>query len=162
MNKITTEEIAIEWSIQRFDQLTASQLYSIMQLRVDVFIVEQTCVYRELDGLDILPNTVHILGYSQDCLVAYARAMAPEDALPVKIGRVVIHLDYRRFGLAREMMNLLLSDLRTKWPNADLFLSAQTQVAGFYRSLGFQQISAEYVEDGIPHIDMKSECKDDT
>lgn len=151
-----TEEIDNPlWHVHRFDALSNRQIYEMMKLRVDVFVVEQACIYPEVDEKDILPNTLHLLGYRKDVLVAYARIIAPVDEnASVTIGRVVTHSAYRGRGIARELMDRAMKASLSAWPTAAIGLSAQTQVRGFYESLGFNTVSEEYVEDGIPHIDM--------
>ena len=148
----------VSWTICHFDQLGLQQLYALMQLRVDVFVVEQQCVYRELDDLDTLKETLHIVGHppaQPEVVVACARAMAPsEPGKPAYIGRVVTRADYRGIGLARDMMERLMIASEEAWPDGGLFLSAQVEVVDFYQSLGFRVVSGEYLEDGIAHVDM--------
>lgn len=121
-------------------------------------MVEQNCIYHELDGLDTLSDTLHIVGHLNDQpheVVVYARAMAPSKATQsICIGRVVSHADYRGKGLARETMLRLISASEDVWPEQDIFLSAQANVVEFYESLGFDKTSSEYLEDGIAHVDM--------
>ena len=146
----------INWTIATFENLSLREFHDLIKLRVDVFVVEQTCPYPELDGLDSLSSTLHIHGTVDDKLVAYARALAPTaTSSAAKIGRVVTDANYRHKGLARQMLERLLTKVEQSWPAADLKLSSQTRVTQLYRSLGFVPISEEYIEDGIWHIDMQ-------
>lgn len=145
----------IAWRILRFGELSTRQLHDVLRLRCDVFVVEQACVYPEIDGLDILEDTVHVLGSLNSELLVYARAMSPTaDSREATIGRVVTASSARGRGLAKELMIRLMVECRVTWPGHGLALSAQTQVRPFYESLGFVSTSSEYLEDGIPHIDM--------
>lgn len=145
----------VDWQILRFGELSTRQLHDLLKLRCDVFVVEQACVYPEIDGLDSRQDTIHILGSIGAELHVYARAMSPTaDRREVTIGRVVTALDSRGQGLARQLMVRLMAECRAIWPGRGLALSAQTQVTPFYESLGFATTSSEYLEDGIPHIDM--------
>lgn len=133
-----------------------------MRLRVDVFVVEQACVYPELDDADVLPDTLHCQGRIEGKLVVYARMMgltSSSDDKPatdlIRIGRVVSHENHRGQGLAKQLMLELLAHAEAAAPGRSIALSAQTPVVGFYRTLGFNVVSGEYIEDGIPHIDME-------
>jgi len=149
----------LNWEVGHFADLSNLQVYQVMKLRVDVFVVEQACIYPEIDEKDVLEDTLHMLGYpggdSVRQLVAYARAMAPvAPNSAVTIGRVVTDAGFRGQGVAREMMHQLMTECRKSWPESDIALSAQVPVSSFYESLGFHIVSEEYIEDGIPHIDM--------
>ena len=154
-----------------FRSLDTRALFALMKLRVDVFVVEQNCAYAELDHHDIAENTLHLLGYLEDDLVAYARAM-PEnessepsgrEAFPatdsesrkrVRIGRVVVARANRGHGIANALMRQLIREVERRYPRCKQQLAAQQDVLGFYVSLGFEPVSAVYLEDGIPHVDM--------
>lgn len=147
--------VELDWTWARFEQLSTHQLYALLQLRVDVFVVEQACVYRELDGLDTLDGTVHILGQSGNDLLCYSRVLAPiAKSSPVRIGRVVVHSDFRRRGYAGQIMLQAIAAASEYWPECDLMLSAQLEAVSLYSAIGFQIVSETYFEDGIPHIDM--------
>jgi len=146
----------MRWAFRSFAELDTHELLAIMKLRVDVFVVEQACAYAEIDHHDNAPETIHLLGWdnqSEKTLAAYCRAMPNSQKQEVRIGRVVVNPAHRRRGIAKEMMLELFSSLRAL--EYDLALSAQTTVVEFYNSLGFVIESAEYVEDGIPHVDMR-------
>ncbi len=128
----------------------------MLKLRVDVFVVEQRCAYAELDGLDTDRHTLHALAWNKQFLAGYARALAPETAdSSYRIGRVVVHPEYRKLGAATELMVKLMSAGAIQWPSRPIELSAQTTALSFYQSLGFVTTSEEYLEDGIEHIDMR-------
>lgn len=152
---------APDWSLKTFDELDVHELYDIVRLRVDVFVVEQACIYPELDGIDVLTGTWHCQGRLNGNLVAYARLIGLDVngqngvmAAPIKIGRVLTHESHRGQGLARQLMMRLLAHAGELAPERPIALSAQTAVVGFYQSIGFTVVSDEYIEDGIPHIDM--------
>ena len=147
----------MRWVFRTFAELDTNELLALLKLRVDVFVVEQACAYPEIDHHDNAAETLHLLGYDPsgkaDELVAYCRSMPDAQRQEVRIGRVVIAPTCRRRGLARTMMLALMRKISAL--NYDLVLSAQTEVIDFYTSLGFVIESDEYVEDGIPHIDMR-------
>lgn len=136
---------------KEFDELTAAELYELLQARVDVFVVEQNCAYRELDDIDQAAR--HIMLRDGQGLAAYARVFAlPEEPATAKIGRV---LTMRRgCGLGREVM-LAAMDYARSEGFAQVALEAQAYAADFYRKLGFTECSEEYEEDGIPHVWMR-------
>lgn len=134
-----------------FDELTVAELYELLQARIDVFVVEQNCAYRELDDVDQAAR--HIVLRDDEGLAAYARVFAlPEEPAMAKIGRVLT--TRRGCGLGREVM-LAAMDYARSEGFEQAALEAQTYAAGFYRKLGFAECSAEYEEDGIPHVWMR-------
>lgn len=145
------------WQTLSFTELSTAQLYEILQLRVEVFVVEQNCAYPELDGKDCLAQTRHLLGTdSQGQLQAYARLLAPgvSYAEP-SIGRVVVHAAARGQGIAQQLMLQAIEQCGQLWPQQPITIGAQQYLLGFYQALGFRAVSAGYLEDGIPHIDMR-------
>jgi len=142
-------------TLKTFDTLSTVELYAILRLRVDVFVVEQQCLYPELDGLDLLPDTLHMQHYEADRLVGYARLLNTQhETEPLRIGRVVTDAAYRTRGVARRMMQQLLATAAVQYPSRAIVLSAQAPLAQFYASLSFRATSDVYVEDGIAHVDM--------
>jgi len=144
--------------------MTAQEFYTLAKLRVDVFVVEQKCVYPEFDGYDTLPSTVHVQAVNlTDKLTAYARLLCKEynqedvdegfSGKTVQIGRVVVAPQNRGAGVARELMEKIIEMLQKQNVSA-IELSAQTYVVPFYESLGFSVQSDVYLEDGIAHQDM--------
>lgn len=151
----------MNWQCLRFTQLTTTQLYELMQLRVDVFVVEQNCPYPELDDKDRADNVFHLLGYEQDKLAAYARLLAPGLSYPnVSIGRVCVAQNQRAKGVGRELAELALSYCQSFWPDQSIDIGAQEYLLEFYQSLGFEALSEVYLEDGLPHLDMRLEKPD--
>ncbi|NAW59151.1 MULTISPECIES: GNAT family N-acetyltransferase [unclassified Vibrio] len=146
----------ITWHCLTFSQLTTEQLYQLLQLRVDVFVVEQTCPYPELDGKDRQPGVHHLLGYVDDQLVACARLLPAGISYPsISIGRVAIAANARGHGLGHQLLQQALTHCAQLWPGEAIEIGAQEHLQSFYQQYGFARTSETYLEDGIPHIDMK-------
>jgi len=146
----------LTWKTLTFDQLTNHQLYDLLQLRVDVFVVEQTCPYPELDDKDRAENVVHLLGYQDDQLVACARLLPAGVSYPgVSIGRIATKATARGHGLGHQLVKQALTNIASLWPNTDIEIGAQAHLAEFYIQYDFVQTSEPYLEDDILHIDMK-------
>ncbi len=138
------------------DDLTPRALYAMLKLRVDVFVVEQKCPYPEIDGKDIDAFHLRILDGEQ--LAASLRVLPPEkDGKPVKIGRVVVAPDYRGYKLGQRLMKEAVAFAQKRFPRQAVELGGQSHLQKFYNSFGFVTISDEYLEDGIPHVDMRLE-----
>ncbi len=152
------------WQAQTFVQLSASLLYQLLKLRVDVFVVEQECPYPELDELDCLTDCWHLWGTlpsaatipaTPDTPIAYARILPPNERYPgPSIGRVVIAEPYRRQGLGQQLMHQALQLCASHWPGQPVHISAQAHLQVFYARLGFIGEGETYLEDGIPHRHM--------
>ena len=132
------------------DRVSAGDLYSILRLRVDVFVVEQECPYPELDGRDLLPDTRHLWLDGASGVDSYLRVLA-EPGGGFRIGRVVTALDARGKGLAAQLMTAALESIS----DAPAVLDAQTYAKGFYAKFGFEPTGDEFLEDGIPHVTMR-------
>ncbi len=146
----------LTWITLPFTQLTTLQLYELMRLRVDVFVVEQTCPYPELDGKDTLDGVYHLLGYQGDELVACARLLPAGTTYDnVSIGRVVTKQSARGGGLGHKLLQQALAQCEALWPKQTIDIGAQEHLIQFYASHGFTVISDSYLEDGIPHVDMR-------
>ena len=142
--------------IKQFDQLTLEELYTLLALRSEVFVVEQDCVYQDIDQKD--QKALHILGYVEDNLVAYARGFKPGDYFKeAAIGRVVVAMDYRKSNYGHEIVDAAIDAVLERWGPGPIKLSAQTYLIAFYRKHGFETTGQEYLEDGIPHIAMIKE-----
>lgn len=138
-----------------FGDLNIYQLYQIMRLRQEVFIVEQECAYLDADGYDT--KGWHVLGYDNDNkLIAYARILPKGTSYPdyVSLGRVVTAHHERGKGTARRLMRKTLECVEDIFGPQPIKISAQTYLADFYVSLDFHPVGEEYLEDGIPHIAM--------
>lgn len=133
----------------RFDELDARLLYALLRLRVDVFVVEQECAYRELDGRDIEPGTRHVWVDGADGPVAYLRLLVEPDGAH-RIGRVATAVDQRHRGLA----GLLVDHVISTTPGR-LVLDAQSHLEGWYVARGFARAGDDFTEDGIPHVPME-------
>ena len=143
------------WYCVAFDGLSLTDLYDLMRLRQEVFVVEQNCVYLDADGYD--QNARHLLGRDgEGQLVACLRLFAPGVKYPneASIGRVCTAASLRRTGLGRELMRRGIAEAEQLWPRCGIRLSAQVYLLKFYESLGFATASEPYDEDGIPHVEM--------
>lgn len=138
------------------DNLTPRALYAMLKLRVDVFVVEQNCPYPEIDGKDY--DAFHLRIMDRAELAASLRVLPPEkEGKPVKIGRVVVAADYRGDKLGHRMMKEAIAFAQDRFPGIAIELGGQSHLQKFYGSFGFVAISEEYLEDGIPHVDMRLE-----
>lgn len=143
----------MQWELKAFDQLSLQELYTILTLRTNVFVVEQACPYPELDGKD--PNCLHLLGTINGELVAYLRILpAGLRYDEVSIGRVVVKPSHRGKGLGRLMMEQAIHCITNEWKESQIKIGAQAYLEKFYQSLGFKPVSEVYFEDNIPHLDM--------
>jgi ElaA protein len=150
----------IQWQDLHHSELTVPVLYDILKLRCEVFVVEQTCPYQDIDGDDLIGENRHILGWKDNELVAYARILkSDEDAEPVVIGRVIISGKARGEKLGYALMEKTLSVCEKQWPDKALYLGAQAHLQPFYAHFGFVPVTPVYDEDGIPHVGMARETK---
>ncbi|MEG3132713.1 GNAT family N-acetyltransferase [Rouxiella sp. T17] len=151
----------IKWQVLEGNRLSAKQLHDILALRSAIFVVEQTCPFQDIDGLDLLDDTLHVAGYSEDKLIAYTRVLnLSHSAEAIKITRVIVDGSVRGQKLGVKLMEKTLSEIHAlDLKNLDLRksikLSAQSHLQKFYASFGFDVISEEYLEDDIPHVDMQ-------
>ncbi len=143
----------MEIEVKTFEELTTHQLYDILKLRSEVFVVEQDCVYQDVDGKD--ERALHVLGREDGKLVAYARCFQPGDYFDeAAIGRVVVRENYRKLGYGHEITRASIKAIKTKYKADKIKISAQTYLVIFYESHGFKTIGDRYLEDGIKHIAM--------
>jgi len=137
--------------VKNFDQLSAYELYDILQLRSEVFVVEQDCVYQDLDGKD--DKALHVLGLKNNKIVAYTRIFKALDYLEqASIGRVVVRNNERKHKYGVAIMKASIEAIEEQFNETTIALSAQTYLIRFYNSLGFNEVGEEYLEDNIPHI----------
>lgn len=146
----------MKWTLKTFDELSLKEFHDIIQLRLDIFVVEQDCPYLDLDGKDF--KAYHFFGQpddESDKIVAYTRIFAPGDYFnEASIGRVVVHADYRKDGIGFQLMKKSMEQIKTLFKVDVVKIGAQLYLKNFYESLGFKQIGEGYLEDGIPHIYM--------
>jgi ElaA protein len=136
-----------------FQELTKQQLYDLLQLRSEVFVVEQDCVYQDIDGKD--EKALHVLGYKNEKLVAYTRVFKPGDYFnQASIGRVVVKENERQHKFGNTIMKASIEAIKTHYNESEIKISAQMYLKRFYNNLEFKEIGEEYLEDGIPHIAM--------
>lgn len=149
----------IQWEVKTFQELTVDQLFEVLQLRVDVFVVEQHCAYRELDEYDRHVETRHISGRdATGKLIAYARLLPPGLRYPeVNLGRFVVKADFRKQGIGHQLLQAALQEISGCWPKTPIRISAQEYLQAFYAQYGFLRVSEVYLEDGIPHVEMVKE-----
>lgn len=144
----------VKFKIKRFNELSTEELYSVLQLRSEVFVVEQNCVYQDIDGKDA--KAIHLIGTFTDEIVAYARIFKSGDYFEqASIGRVVVKQKYRDRKWGYDLMNEAIKATQTVLNETNITISAQLYLKRFYESLGFIQTSEMYLEDDIPHIEMK-------
>ncbi|MFD2044327.1 GNAT family N-acetyltransferase [Ornithinibacillus salinisoli] len=144
----------MEWCLKEFNEIPNGELYELLKARVDVFVVEQECPYPELDNYD--QGSMHYYLKINDEIAATVRMMPKGLKYPneASIGRVMVVKKFRGYGYARELMQKAIDYITTEWKMEQIKIEAQVYLRHFYGSLGFEQISEEYLEDGIPHIDM--------
>jgi len=146
--------MTLQWKIKRFETLSVSELYRLLQLRSEVFVVEQNCVYQDIDGKD--EKALHLIGEDNGEIVAYARLFKPHDYFEeASIGRVVVRETSRAQKLGHILMREAIQLIETHFEVTEITISAQLYLKHFYESHGFIQISDTYLEDDIPHIRMK-------
>lgn len=143
----------MEFHVKSFSELTVSELYQILQLRSEVFVVEQDCVYQDIDFKD--QKALHVLGYKNNTIIAYTRIFKPGDYFEnASIGRVVVKQIERKYGYGHELMKVSIEAIKDSFHQEKITISAQLYLKKFYESHGFIQVGETYLEDGIPHIRM--------
>jgi ElaA protein len=144
----------MRFRIKKFKKLSLAELYAVMQLRQEIFVVEQHCPYLDADGKD--QASVHVLGYEKQKLVAYAR-LVPQGVSYKKapsIGRVVVHKDFRGKKYAYALMDVCIRETLRRFKSDRITISAQLYLKDFYTRTGFNAVGEVYPEDDIPHIKM--------
>lgn len=143
----------MNWKLKRFEELEAKEVYQILQMRSEVFVVEQQCPYQDCDGKD--EKAYHLYLQDHGRIIAYLRILEKGVSYDeISIGRVLVHKDHRGKGIAREMMLKAMDFIESDLREQEIKIQAQSYLLSFYRSLGFREISEEYLEDNIPHRDM--------
>ena len=143
----------IQWALKKFDELTPYQLYAVLQLRIEIFVVEQNCVYQDVDDKD--QNAHHLMGFYENKLVAYTRLISPGEMYnEASIGRVITSRSVRGTGTGKELMKQSIDAVYDLFGKQPIKIGAQLYLKKFYNSFGFEQVSDVYLEDGIEHIYM--------
>lgn len=143
----------MNWLWKKFADLTVEELYQVIQLRERVFVVEQNCVYLDCDGSD--KDAWHLLGYQNQNLVAYLRVFPPNFKFKeASFGRVVTAPEVRKSGCGKELTHLAIKNLKNTFGETPIRISAQAYLEKFYGGFGFRSTGKEYLEDGIPHVEM--------
>ena len=143
----------LQWALKKFAELTVAELYAILQLRNEVFVVEQNCPYQDADDKD--QKSLHFMGWDGSTLVAYTRIIPQGISYTeASIGRVVTSPKYRDLGAGKTLMQLSITNTFNQFNCSQIKIGAQLYLKKFYEGLGFIQCSPEYLEDNIPHIEM--------
>ena len=145
----------MNFTAKYFSELNTTELYEILQLRSEVFVVEQDCVYQDIDFKD--QKSLHIIGYKNNKIVAYTRIFKPGDYFDnASIGRVLVVASERKYGFGHELMKASITAIKKHFKVTKITVSAQKYLKKFYETHLFTQVGEEYLEDGIPHIRMDS------
>lgn len=148
--------MAIQWRIKPFEALSVNELYDLLKLRSEIFVVEQNCVYLDLDGKDKL--ALHLFGEFEGKIVAHARLFKAGISFDnASIGRVVVDTNYRDRKWGHDLMREAIAGIAKHYDEVKITIGAQLYLKKFYESHGFVQSSEMYLEDDIPHIEMKRE-----
>ena len=143
----------VAWTLARLDDLPPRALYALLQLRSEVFIVEQACAFQDLDGSD--GHALHLMGHIEEHLVAYARCFGPGVKFPqASLGRVATRGSARGNGLGHALLVRAMASVGEQWGVQPIRVGAQARLQMFYRSHGFVDMALPYVEDGIEHLEM--------
>ena len=143
----------MRWVLKKFQELTPDELYALLRLRAEVFVVEQTCAFQDLDNID--QPSYHLLGFLQDELVAYTRLVPPGISYTAaSIGRVVTSPAHRKKGFGKLLMQESIKVCDQLFGKNTIMIGAQCYLIEFYSSLGFVPSGEVYLEDGIEHIEM--------
>lgn len=149
------KEQSVNWQLKSFTELTPEELYRLLVLRSEVFVVEQACVYQDLDGKD--QRAMHLMGWRNNELVAYARLLPPGISYETaSIGQVATSPAVRGMGIGRLLVGKAMETVREVFGAAAVTISAQAHLEAFYNAWGFVAQGVTYLEDGIPHVEMIS------
>jgi|TARA_B110000971_G_scaffold182547_1_gene189700 ElaA protein len=140
--------------VKNFNELSINELYDLLQLRSEVFVVEQNCVYQDIDGKD--QKSLHVIGKKNNKIVAYTRLFKPGDYFKESsIGRVVVNDKSRHLNYGSLIMDASITAIKNKFKTKEIKISAQLYLEKFYNKFGFKSKGKSYLEDGIPHVEMK-------
>ena len=143
----------INWVVKKWSALIANEIYFILRLRSEVFVVEQDCVYQDIDKKDL--EAIHIMGYFENKLIAYSRIFNKKEYFKeTSFGRAIVKEKYRGTGLGHELVAKSLVEIKNNYGTNTVKISAQAHLKKFYSEHGFVTKGKEYLEDGIPHVAM--------
>ena len=146
--------MTIEFKIKPFAELSGQEVYEILRLRSEVFIVEQICIYQDIDNKD--QKAIHVLGYCDNELAAYCRLFDAGNYFDqASIGRVIVAPKFRENKWGHNLMKVAIDGVKKYFDKNQITISAQLYLQKFYESHGFVKTSETYLEDDIPHIQMK-------
>ncbi|WP_299183756.1 GNAT family N-acetyltransferase [uncultured Aquimarina sp.] len=141
------------FQVKSFNELSLSELYKVLRLRAEVFVVEQDCVYQDIDNKD--QKALHVIGYKNNNIIAYTRIFDAGDYFEkASIGRVVVSETERKYGYGHDLIKQSIVAIKDQYSKEEIKISAQCYLKNFYEKHNFKQIGEEYLEDGIPHIAM--------
>ena len=147
----------MEWKWLRFDQLSVNQLYAMLQVRQEVFVVEQNCIYLDADGVD--QHSWHLMAMKEEAVLAYCRVVDPGIKYDeLSIGRVLTAQSARGTGLGKILLQNAIDNIEHNIGAVPIRISAQQYLEKYYLGFGFKTVSEPYDEDGIPHIEMLRSC----
>jgi ElaA protein len=155
----TPQHPSIEWRWKAFDDLTPTEVYAMLAARSQVFVIEQNCLYGDIDGLDTDAWHLFAFGTAESAakLAGYLRVLLPDsNDTDIRIGRVLTTAEFRGMGLGNKMLERALEHIASQWPHTPIRLHAQAHLQGFYGAFGFAPISDIHDEDGIPHVWMRA------
>lgn len=143
----------MKWEIKKYSDLNVDELYALLQLRSEVFVVEQDCVYQDIDGKD--QKAIHVVGYNEGELIAYARIFKKTDYFEeASIGRILVKQSYRKMEVGHRLLDYAINYINLTLKENKIRISAQKYLISFYQKHGFQVDGEGYLEDGIPHVNM--------
>ncbi len=143
----------MNWELKKFNDLSIDELYEIFKIRSEVFVVEQSCPYQDLDSKD--KKSWHLFARDNDKIIAYLRILPKGISYSeASLGRVLVKKNYRGRGISKEMMNKAINFVVNEMNEDKIRISAQAYLVDFYKSLGFEEKSDIYLEDDIPHLNM--------
>ena len=143
----------MKFVVKTFNELTTQELYAILQLRSAIFVVEQTCIYQDIDGKD--QDALHVFTIKDDAIAAYSRVFAPGFYFEAaSIGRVIVNPKFRGLQLGHKLIKASIATVEDKFATTNIHISAQEHLKKFYEQHGFKQVGEGYLEDDIPHIGM--------
>jgi len=150
--------MCMNFIVKTFSDLNTTELYEILQLRSEIFVVEQDCVYQDIDFKD--QNALHVFSRKNNKIITYTRIFKPGDYFKnASIGRVLVLASERKFGFGHDLMKASIAAIKRYFKTDTITISAQKYLKKFYESHHFIQVGDEYLEDGIPHIEMLYDIK---